>query len=155
MAQAEAEAQEKEKQQVAQRVLDEVTSLRTAIGELDKFMRDESQALVKVLERIEQTIQGIGRPTVQRLAQPQPQAQQTQRPRPASDSSQPPENHVADELSKICSDLSFEEDGKSIVVRANSYLGKPTWFDVNEAVRRMGGRWVSAGKRSYWTIPKA
>lgn len=45
------------------------------------------------------------------------------------------------------------DEGDKFTVSPRGYISG-SWRPVNEAIRKLGGRWVSAGKRGRWEIDK-
>ena len=50
-------------------------------------------------------------------------------------------------------DLEVTDGIDGLVVKPRKYLGE-SWSEVNEAVRALGGHWISNGKQGSWRIPK-
>ncbi|MBA7576105.1 hypothetical protein ES708_17942 [subsurface metagenome] len=49
--------------------------------------------------------------------------------------------------------LTFLRQVDGVVTITATWLGKGSFDKVTQAVEKMGGRWISAGKASRWEIP--
>jgi uncharacterized Zn finger protein len=47
------------------------------------------------------------------------------------------------------------ESDDCISVVPKEFLGKQLWYQVNNALEKLGAEWISAGKESKWIIKKA
>lgn len=45
------------------------------------------------------------------------------------------------------------DEGDRFIVSPKGYIGG-SWRHINEAMREMGGEWISSGKRSRWEVMK-
>jgi len=45
------------------------------------------------------------------------------------------------------------DEGDRFIVSPNGYIGG-SWRHINEAMKELGGEWISSGKRSRWEIMK-
>jgi len=48
--------------------------------------------------------------------------------------------------------LEFEPKIDRLIIKRKRYLDTGQWTTVNNAIRELGGEWISAGKESYWKI---
>jgi len=53
-------------------------------------------------------------------------------------------------LKNILGDWIYVKDADKLIIRARAFLDRPTWTEINEAVKAAGGQWVSEGERSRW-----
>jgi hypothetical protein len=51
-----------------------------------------------------------------------------------------------DKLVEITQEVNF------IIIKPKKFLANTTWHDLNEAVRHIGGTWISDGKKSHWEL---
>lgn len=54
---------------------------------------------------------------------------------------------LGDDADKL--DINTEND--TIVIRPKTWL-QNEWYRINEAIKSMGGRWISEGQNSRWEI---
>ena len=59
---------------------------------------------------------------------------------------------VKDTIDDWIEDVDITEENGSVVVMPKGFLGKETWFEINEALKPLDAEWVSAGKESRWVI---
>jgi len=50
--------------------------------------------------------------------------------------------------------LEIIQNEQTITVTPRGYLGKETWYQINEVLKSFDAEWVSAGKESRWIIRK-
>ena len=50
--------------------------------------------------------------------------------------------------------LSFEENAEYVIIRPKAFLGSENFAKIIEAVKKFNGDYVSAGKNSYFRVPK-
>lgn len=59
---------------------------------------------------------------------------------------------VKDTIDDWIEDIDITEENGSVVVMPKGFLGKETWYEINEALKPLDAEWVSAGKESRWVI---
>lgn len=57
-------------------------------------------------------------------------------------------------LAKYAKDLKITEEEEGIVVKPIRFLGRDIFAEVAGAIRNLGGKYISAGRKSRFIIPK-